>query len=108
MDMANLLKLGHDIAKRNPSFKPAGNFLSQEYAKLVFVYRMNAGLTQKQLAEAADVSPSTIHRIEGGSGGITDIKYAAVFNVLNITTADIANFFLERETSKERDLVEQL
>lgn len=103
--MANLLKVGNDIAKRNPDFKPSGNFLSSEFGKIIFAYRMNAGLTQVQLAERAGVSPSTIHRIEGGSGGITDNTYAKVFEILNIGPSDIANFFLERETSDQRELV---
>ena len=34
--------------------------------------RMDQKLTQSQLAELAGVGVKTIHRIEGGNGGVTD------------------------------------
>ena len=103
--MANLLKLGRGIAQRSPEFTPSGSFLSSEFGKIIFAYRVRASLTQVQLAEKANVSTSTIHRIEGGSGGITDHIYAKVFKVLGIGKSEIANFFLEMKKSDHRELL---
>ena len=48
--------------------------------------------------------PSTIHRIEGGGGGITDTTYFKVFDVLGVKDEQIVNFLVERETGRERKL----
>lgn len=43
------------------------------------------------------VSTKTIHRIEGGSGGITDTTYDKVFSVLEINLKEAVDFFWKGE-----------
>ena len=59
-------------------------------------------MTQKELADQANVSPSTIHRIEGGGGGITDTTYFKVFDVLGVKDEQIVNFLVKyRQVDRE-------
>ncbi|MGX2962116.1 hypothetical protein JNUCC23_23235 (plasmid) [Peribacillus sp. JNUCC 23] len=54
----------------------------------------------------ANVAVKTIHRIEGGSGGITDKTYEKVLGALNIGWEEAVIFLAERKKKAQRELVE--
>lgn len=85
----DLVKLGHDLVKDIPELNNTFFSLSASFGKLVFATRMERKLTQSQLADLANEGVKTIHRIEGGSGGITDTTYEKVFHALKITNEDL-------------------
>lgn len=91
--MTDLLKLGKNLADKNPELIPTGTPISRNFAELIFIKRMELGLTQSELAKKAKVGTKTIHRIEGGSGGVTDTTYQKVCDVIGITSDDIAESF---------------
>lgn len=103
--MTNLLNLGEQLAKQNPELLPTKTSLSEVFAEIIFSARVRAGLTQVKLAENASVTPKTIHRIEGGSGGITDTTYQKVFNALDIEISDLAEVFKKKSESLKKELV---
>lgn len=104
--MRDLNELGDELVERMPQLKPTVDGMSEIFADIIFSYRVRNGLTQKQLADKAEVSTKTIHRIEGGSGGITDKTYDKVFEALNIDPQEAINFFLERKNYKvQRELI---
>lgn len=105
--MANLRRVRKELSDELPEFQ-RGNVMSRNYSKIVFSVRIKKGLTQKQLASLANVSVKTIHRLESGSGGITDDTYSKVFEALDLTLKDVADFFREGETeghTKTRGLI---
>lgn len=98
--MANLVDLGKEIVKNHiPELHSTFFGLSAVLGKLVFAARMEKKITQKGLAELAGVGVKTIHRIEGGSGGITDTTYEKVFAALEVTNEDIANAFKKKSSN---------
>lgn len=60
------------------------------YGKIIFARRMELGLTQKEIAESANVSLKTFSRAEGGSGNIGTATYDSIFKALGLTIADVA------------------
>jgi DNA-binding XRE family transcriptional regulator len=89
----DLVHLGHQLVKDIPGLHPTFVSMSACLGKLVFASRMEKKLNQSELAKLANVSPETIHLIEGGSGGITDKTYGKVFAALEISNADLAEAF---------------
>lgn len=90
--MRDLNKLGDELIERMPQLKPTSQGMSEVYADIIFYYRVRNRLTQKQLADKAEVYLETIRRIEGGSGGITDQTYEKVFKVLDIKLQENEEF----------------
>jgi transcriptional regulator with XRE-family HTH domain len=86
----NLVNLGRELIEDVPELHDTIFSFSAELGKLVFAARIDRKLTQNQLAKLANVSSKTIHRIEGGSGGVTDRTYEKVFKALKITGDDLA------------------
>ena len=91
----DLVDHGYKVAKDIPGLRETFFSLSATFGKLVFATRVEQKLTQKELAEKAGVSPKTIHRIEGGGGGITDKTYDKVFRILGISNEEISKSFGE-------------
>ncbi|SDJ00929.1 helix-turn-helix transcriptional regulator [Natribacillus halophilus] len=92
----DLINYGYRIAKGTSEFDETFFSLSAHLGKLVFATRLEKKLTQQELAEQAEVSPKTIHRIEGGAGGVTDNTYDKVFDVLEISGEEIGEYFLQK------------
>lgn len=103
--MADLINLGNQLANDFPD-KASGNFIASAFGKMVFSYRVRSKQTQKELAEFAGISTKTIHRIEGGSGGVSDETYAKVFKALKIQEKEIAEFFMERANNDPSTLIQ--
>jgi transcriptional regulator with XRE-family HTH domain len=91
------------IEQKYPDLKPNFYGLGAVLGQLTFSARVNQKMTQKQLAEKAGLSPKTIHRIEGGSGGITDTTYQKVFAVLGVYNDDIADAFKKKSINRHRE-----
>lgn len=98
--MANLVKLGTELVKKAPQLEFDIFGYSALMGNIVFAYRMREGLTQSHLAELAGISPKTVHRIEGGSGNITNKTYESVFKVLKITSKELGEAFTEDAAKK--------
>lgn len=105
MDM-DLFKLGTELVKDIPSPELHEKYfgISGVHARLVFGTRMEQGYTQQQLADLAGVGVKTIHRIEGGSGGITDTTLEKVFAALAVSYDDIAEAFKKNSINQDRKL----
>lgn len=103
--MADLINLGNQLANDFPN-KTNGNFLASAFGKMVFSHRIHSKQTQKELAESAGISTKTIHRIEGGSGGISDETYAKVFKALKLQEKEIAEFFMNKANSDSTTLIQ--
>jgi transcriptional regulator with XRE-family HTH domain len=99
--MRDLNELGNELVERMPDLEPTVQGMSEVFADIVFSYRVRNKLTQKQLADLANVAPKTIHRIEGGSGGITDTTYQKVFDALDIPFQDAVAFFFKTQGQRE-------
>jgi len=102
--MANLINLSQQLVNDSQD-KSNGNFLSSAFGKMIFSYRIRTNKTQKELAELANVSPKTIHRIEGGSGGIGDETYSKVFKALSISEKEIAEFLLNNQSNDQNSFI---
>jgi len=87
----DLVNLGHRVAKDIPELHETFFGIAAKFGQLVFAARMEKKLTQNRLAELADVSQKTIHRIEGGSGGITVNTYEKVFAALELSDENLAD-----------------
>ncbi|QQK79219.1 helix-turn-helix transcriptional regulator [Salicibibacter cibi] len=92
----DLVNYGHRVVKDIPELDDTFFSLSSHLGKLVFATRLEKKLTQLELADKAEVSPKTIHRIEGGAGGVTDTTYDKVFDVLEISGEEIGEYFLQK------------
>lgn len=55
----------------------------------IAAYRKAAGMTQRALAEAIDVDPARMNRIEKGSEMPTAIQVMALARTLNVSSDDI-------------------
>lgn len=80
--------------------------LKQRFGGLVAAHRRRIGWTQRQLAEAADLSDDMIARIEVGATGVsftTVEKLAAALQVdpAELFTADLAGGALQRKPLSE-------
>lgn len=107
--MSDLFKLGMELLKEIPSPELHEKFfgISGVHARLVFGTRMEKGYTQQHLADLAGVGVKTIHRIEGGSGGITDTTLNKVFAALEITHDEIGEAFKKKSINRSnKELVE--
>ncbi|MEK4671542.1 helix-turn-helix domain-containing protein [Niallia sp. FSL R7-0271] len=89
----DLVNMGHDIVQNIPELHDTFFSFSASLGKLVFAARMDKKLTQKELADKSGVAVKTIHRIEGGSGGVTDKTYQKVFTALKLSQDDLAEAF---------------
>lgn len=105
--MADLINLGNEIINDIPELEPTFFSLPSVLGELTFTARMDKKITQKELAEIANVGVKTIHRIEGGSGGITDTTYQKVFTALGVSDEDLSEAFKKKSTKRyrERELV---
>jgi transcriptional regulator with XRE-family HTH domain len=103
--MADLFKLGMELVKEIPSPELHQKFLgiAGVHARLVFANRVHLGYTQQELANLANVGVTTIHRIEGGHGGVTQAKLQAVLDALEITNEDIAEAFQDMDSFRVVD-----
>lgn len=103
--MADLISLGNKLINDIPELKPTFFCIPSVLGELTFAARMERGITQKQLAEIADIGVKTVHRIEGGSGGVTDTTYGKVFAALEVSNDDIAEAFKKKSiNSKQAEL----
>ena len=100
--MADLVKLSAELVSKSPQLDFDVLGFSAALGKIVFAYRIREGLTQSQLAELAELGLKTIHRIEGGSSGITSTTYEKVFDVLKITLNELAEAFTEFKVDAEK------
>lgn len=102
--MKNFNELDAELVSKMPNLKPTVDTMSQGFADIVFSYRVRNGLTQQQLAKKAKVGVKTIHRIEGGSGGITDTTYEKVLGALNVNWQEAIKFLGDRQEKDLRQL----
>lgn len=63
--------------------------LRKRFGKLVAAHRKRCGLTQQQLAEAADLSPTMIVRIENGSSGARFPSIERIAQALSVDPAEL-------------------
>jgi transcriptional regulator with XRE-family HTH domain len=107
--MADLVNLGNELINDIPELKPTFFSLSSALGELTFAARMEKRITQLELAKLAGVGVKTIHRIEGGSGGITDKTYDKVFAALELSGDTIAESIKKKSINRdmERELVPQ-
>lgn len=80
--------------------------LKQRFGNLVAAHRRRMGWTQRQLAEAADLSDDMVARVETGSTGVsfrTIEKLAAALAVdpAELFTADLPGGSLQRRPATE-------
>lgn len=100
--MRDFNELDNELISKMPQIAPIepnseDYTMSEGFADIVFSYRVRKGLTQQQLADMADVTPKTIHRIEGGNGGIKDKTYENVLKALNVDWIEAVSFLSERK-----------
>lgn len=106
--MADLVNLSRELINDIPELKPIFFSVSAVLGELTFAARMEKKVTQRELAKLANVGVKTIHRVEGGSGGVTDTTYQKVFAALEISNEDIAEAFKKKPTEfREKELVPQ-
>lgn len=98
--MKDFAELRNDLLTRMPGLAPSGDQFSEGFADIVFSYRIRSGLTQQQLAEKSNVSIKSIQRIEGGSGGVSNITYKSVLRSLNIDYEEALDFIKKKNASK--------
>lgn len=94
--MKDLIQFNEQLENEIPELKPTQIGFSKAFSRLVFGTRINKGWTQAELAAKANIGVKTVHRIEGGSGGITDNTYEKVFAVLDLTD-DIVGDYLKKK-----------
>lgn len=63
--------------------------LRKRFGKLVAAHRRRRGMTQYQLAEAADLSPTMIVRIENGSSGARFPSIERIAEALGVDPAEL-------------------
>jgi transcriptional regulator with XRE-family HTH domain len=104
--MRDFNELDQELISRMPNITPTTDTMSEGFADIVFSYRIRSGLTQQQLADGADVAVKTIHRIEGGSGGVKIETYEKVLRTLNIDWEEALRFLAERKKKAQRELAQ--
>lgn len=73
---------------------------AEVFADIVFSTRVGGGHTQQQLADMANVSVKTVHRIEGGSGGIVDAELKKVLAALGVEWEEAHTYLVKGEAEK--------
>jgi len=63
--------------------------LRKRFGTLVAAHRRRCGMTQQQLADAADLSPTMIVRIEGGSTGARFPSIERIAQALGVDPAEL-------------------
>jgi transcriptional regulator with XRE-family HTH domain len=63
--------------------------LRKRFGKLVAAHRKRRGMTQAQLAEAAELSPTMIVRIENGSSGARFPSIERIAGALGVDPAEL-------------------
>jgi transcriptional regulator with XRE-family HTH domain len=106
--MRDFNELDQELISRMPNITPTTDekTMSEGFADIVFSYRVRNGLTQQQLADEAVVGVKTIHRIEGGSGGVKIDTVEKVLRALNIDWEEAVAFLAERKKKAQKSLVE--
>ncbi|MGW6255151.1 MULTISPECIES: helix-turn-helix transcriptional regulator [Bacillati] len=102
--MRDFNELDAELVSEMPALKPTSNTMSEGFADIIFSYRIRQGLTQQKLADLATVAVKTIHRIEGGSGGITDKTYEKVLKALDVDWEEAVTFLAERKKKVQQQL----
>lgn len=64
-------------------------------------WRLHKGWSQERLAEAVDVSHSTIQRQEAGKSGVDDKTFAAIAAAYGISVAELSADPSEQDKAKE-------
>ncbi|PBB04649.1 MULTISPECIES: helix-turn-helix domain-containing protein [Salimicrobium] len=82
-----------DIVKELPETEEFFYGIGAVLGRAVFSARMEASLTQKELADKADVDLTTVTRAEGGSGGLEVHMYDKLFRALGISPREYAALF---------------
>lgn len=103
--MKNFDELNEELLSEMPELKPSGDTISRGFADVIFSYRIKGGLTQQQLADKSKVGVRTIHRIEGGSGGVTDTTYQKVIEALELDWEEVIEFLAERKKKARKILI---
>jgi len=101
--MKDFNELDEELMSAMPQLRPTTDTLSEVFADIVFSYRIRGGFTQQQLADEAKVGVKTIHRIEGGSGGITDTTLEKVLRALDVDWEDALKYLAERKKKGEKE-----
>lgn len=97
----NLLNTSDLIAK-HPELEEQLHGLGSIYGKIIFANRLEQGLTQKELADKANLGQKTITRAEGGSENLGTITYNAIFRALGLSTAAVAELMYQM-TRKQQE-----
>lgn len=82
--MATLNDLRNRLMQ-NEEIKEALESVEYSRSRTIFRRRMELGLSQRELADKADVTQKTISRIEGGDPGIRQTTLVKVYTALNLT-----------------------
>lgn len=82
-----------DIVQGIPETESFFYGIGATFGTIVFSYRMERNLSQKELAKRAGVSVKTIHHAEGGSYNLSFQMYELIFSALEIDKKDYAHLF---------------
>ncbi|SIS74760.1 helix-turn-helix domain-containing protein [Salimicrobium salexigens] len=88
-----------DIVKELPETEVFFHGIGAILGSAAFSARMEASLTQKELADKADIDLTTVTRAEGGSGGLEVHMYDKLFRSLGISPRGYATLFGEAQRS---------
>lgn len=75
--------------------------IKKVFGKNVKTYRLNAGLSQENLAEKADISTQTLSGIENGYGFPSYPVLCRLINALNVAPVNLFIFY-SKEFSNEK------
>ncbi len=94
------------IVEQHPEMEEQLHGIGAVYGKIIFLTRMEKGLTQKELAEKAGVGDKTITRAEGGSENLGTLTYDNIFKALDLSTVAVAElmYHLTRQQGSEESL----
>ncbi|WP_173918995.1 helix-turn-helix domain-containing protein [Halobacillus sp. Marseille-Q1614] len=109
--MKDLLRVD-DIVEEIPELETVFYGIGAAFGKIIFSYRVNQQLTQKQLADKANVGVKTVHRAEGGTNNLGVQTYEKLFKALGINKEKYAEIFSEalkdqEKKSTKRELAKQ-
>ncbi|MFD2704692.1 helix-turn-helix transcriptional regulator [Salibacterium lacus] len=82
-----------DIVQELPETESFFNGIGATFGHVIFSYRMERGLTQKQLADISGVRLKTIHRAEGGTFDIDARTYEKIFRALDVRKEDVERLY---------------
>ncbi|AKG04469.1 transcriptional regulator [Salimicrobium jeotgali] len=86
-----------DIFKELPETEEFFHGIGAILGRAVFAARMEASLTQEELAEKAGVDLKTVTRAEGGSGVLEVRMFDKLFRALGISSREYAALFVEAQ-----------